>query len=42
MKCQFSNRDNYIPCNQSNLCSMTNHILEGDDIRNCKTAFDYF
>ena len=30
MKCQFSNRDNNIQYNKSNLCSLTVHIIEGD------------
>ena len=42
MNWQFTNRENYIPFNQSNLCSITGHIIQGDDIKNCKTALDYF
>ena len=42
MKWQFSNRDNCIPFNQNNLYSMVDHIIEGNDIKNCITAFDYF
>ena len=38
----FTNRNNYIPCNQNYHDIISGHKIECDDLHNCKSAFDYF
>ena len=42
MNWSFTNRDNYIPCNQNYHENLPGHKIECDDLHNCKSAFDYF